>query len=42
MPGSRADDLTLVAHELAANAVRHSAGHGRQLLWYPDGTLLCQ
>ena len=29
-PG-RADDLVIAVHELAANAVRHGAGHGLQL-----------
>lgn len=42
MPRARADDLTLAVHELAANAVQHGAGHGRLLMWYRDGTLVCQ
>lgn len=42
MPGHRADDLTLVVHELAANAVQHGAGHGRLLMWHYDGTLHCR
>lgn len=31
-PG-RVGDLVLAVHELAANAVRHGAGHGRLRLW---------
>lgn len=42
MPGHRADELTLVVHELAANAVRHGAGHGRLLMRHHDGTLHCR
>jgi anti-anti-sigma factor len=33
MPEGRARDLVLAMHELAANAVRHGAGHGRLRLW---------
>jgi anti-anti-sigma factor len=33
MPDGRARDLVLAVHELAANAVRHGAGHGRLRLW---------
>jgi len=29
-------------HELAANAVRHGAGHGRLRIWKSDQSLLCQ
>ncbi len=32
-------DLVLAVHELAANAVRHGAGHGRLRIWN-DGTVL--
>ena len=35
-------DVTAVAHELAANAVVHGAGHGRLRLWAADGFLYCQ
>jgi anti-sigma regulatory factor (Ser/Thr protein kinase) len=38
----RVYDVTAVAHELAANAVVHGAGHGRLLLWAADGFLYCQ
>src|SRR5579863_5845268 len=40
-PG-RADDLVIVVHELAANAVRHGAGHGRLRIWRSDQALLCE
>ena len=35
-------DVTAVAHELAANAVLHGAGHGRLQLWADDKFLYCQ
>lgn len=35
-------DVTAVAHELAANAVLHGAGHGRLRLWTAGGFLYCQ
>ena len=35
-------DVTAVAHELAANAVLHGAGHGRLRLWTEDKYLYCQ
>src|SRR5882757_10400739 len=38
----RVYDVTAVAHELAANAVVHGAGHGRLRLWTRDGFLSCQ
>ena len=34
--------MTAVAHELAANAVVHGAGHGRLRLWADGGFLYCQ
>src|SRR5260370_27473428 len=40
-PG-RADDLVIAVHELAANAVRHGAGHGRPRVWRSDPALLCE
>jgi anti-anti-sigma factor len=40
-PG-RADDLVIAVHELAANAVRHGAGHGRLRVWRSDQTLRCE
>src|SRR5580693_1047193 len=38
----RADDLVIAVHELAANAVRHGAGHGRLQIWQTDQALLCE
>ena len=35
-------DVTAAAHELASNAVRHGAGHGRLRLWVSAGSLYCQ
>jgi anti-sigma regulatory factor (Ser/Thr protein kinase) len=40
-PG-RTDDLVIAVHELAANAVRHGAGHGRLRVWKSDQALLCE
>jgi anti-sigma regulatory factor (Ser/Thr protein kinase) len=39
---TRVYDVTAVAHELAANAVTHGAGHGRLRLWADGGFLYCQ
>jgi anti-sigma regulatory factor (Ser/Thr protein kinase) len=39
---SQVYDVTAVAHELAANAVVHGAGHGRLRLWADGGFLYCQ
>jgi anti-sigma regulatory factor (Ser/Thr protein kinase) len=38
----RVYDVVVGAHELAANAVRHGAGHGRLRLRAADGILTCQ
>jgi len=35
-------DVTAVAHELAANAVQHGAGHGQLRLWADHQFLYCQ
>ena len=35
-------DVVAAAHELAANAVRHGAGHGRLRLWEDGQALHCQ
>jgi anti-sigma regulatory factor (Ser/Thr protein kinase) len=35
-------DVVAAAHELAANTVRHGAGHGRIRLWADDRFLYCQ
>ncbi len=39
---ARIYDVLVTAHELAANAVRHGAGHGRLRLQAADGVLTCQ
>lgn len=38
----RVYDVTAVAHELAANTIRHGPGHGRLRLWTAGGLLYCQ
>ena len=38
----RVYDVVAAAHEMAANAVRHGAGHGRLLLWADGRSLHCQ
>ena len=35
-------DVVAAAHELAANAVRHSTGHGQLRLWAVGRSLYCQ
>ena len=42
MPESRATDVMLVAHELAANAVRYGGGHGRLRICISARALHCQ
>jgi anti-anti-sigma factor len=42
LPPGRADDLVIAVHELAANAVRHGAGHGRLRIWRSDQALQCE
>ena len=37
----RVYDVAAAAHELAANAVRHGAGHGRLRLWTDGRALHC-
>jgi anti-anti-sigma factor len=39
---ARADDLVIAVHELAANAIRHGAGHGRLRVRRAGQTLLCE
>jgi anti-anti-sigma factor len=41
LPQGRIGDLVVAVHELAANAVRHGAGHGRLRVWKQDQALLC-
>ena len=42
LPRQRVYDVVTAAHELAANAVRHGAGHGRLRLWADGRSLHCQ
>ncbi len=42
VPRGRAEDIVIAVHELAANAVRHGAGHGRLRVWQIDGSLRCE
>src|SRR6202012_1926616 len=42
LAGNRLYDVVTVAHELAANAVRHGAGQGRLRLWIRDRVLHCE
>jgi anti-sigma regulatory factor (Ser/Thr protein kinase) len=39
---SRAADVVLAVHELAANAIRHGAGVGRLRIWHRTRELCCQ
>jgi anti-sigma regulatory factor (Ser/Thr protein kinase) len=39
---SRVEDLVLIAHELATNAVRHGGGSGRLRLWKDGDTVFCR
>jgi anti-sigma regulatory factor (Ser/Thr protein kinase) len=42
LSAARVDDLVLVAHELASNAVRHGGGGGRLRVWRVDGSVYCE
>jgi anti-sigma regulatory factor (Ser/Thr protein kinase) len=42
LPPARVYDVVTAAHELAANAVRHGAGHGHLRLQTASGMLTCQ
>jgi anti-sigma regulatory factor (Ser/Thr protein kinase) len=42
LPQARVDDLVIAVHELAANAVRHGAGHGLLRLWADGQAVNCQ
>lgn len=42
MPESRATDVMLVTHELAANAVRYGGGRGRLCIWIAAEVMHCQ
>jgi len=43
LPYERIQDLVLVVHELATNAVRHGGGRGEMRLWQDDtGDIVCR
>jgi anti-sigma regulatory factor (Ser/Thr protein kinase) len=42
LTASRAGDVVLAVHELAANAIRHGAGAGRLRIWRLTRALRCQ
>lgn len=42
LPQERADDLVVAVHELAANALRHGAGHGWARMWLEPHALRCE
>jgi serine/threonine-protein kinase RsbW len=42
LPPGRVHDVVAAAHEMAANAVRHGAGHGHLRLRAADGVLTCE
>ena len=42
LPRQRVYDVVTVAHEMASNAVRHGAGHGRLRLWADGRSLYLQ
>ena len=42
LPDGRVGDLVLAVHELAANAVRYGAGHGRLRIWEAQDALRCE
>jgi anti-sigma regulatory factor (Ser/Thr protein kinase) len=42
LPGDRADEVVLAAHELATNTVRHTGAGGFLRLWTEPGRLVCQ
>jgi anti-sigma regulatory factor (Ser/Thr protein kinase) len=42
LTASRAGDVVLAVHELAANAIRHGAGAGRLRIWKLARALRCQ
>jgi anti-sigma regulatory factor (Ser/Thr protein kinase) len=42
LPEQRVIDVTLAAHELAANAVTHGPGSGRLRMYTAEGMLCCQ
>lgn len=42
LPPLRIGDVVVAVHELAANAIRHGAGHGRLRMWQDESELHCE
>lgn len=42
LAAARRDELILLAHELASNAIVHGGGRGRLRLWAVDGRIYCE
>lgn len=42
LPPLRVGDVVVAVHELAANAIRHGAGHGRVRMWQNESMLHCE
>jgi anti-sigma regulatory factor (Ser/Thr protein kinase) len=42
VPAGQVPDLVIAVHELATNAIRHGAGHGRLRIWADGGALHCE
>jgi anti-sigma regulatory factor (Ser/Thr protein kinase) len=42
LSATRVNDLVLVAHEMATNAVRHGGGSGRLRMWRVEGSIFCE
>jgi len=42
VPAGQVPDLVIAVHELATNAIRHGAGHGRLRIWAGGGALHCE
>jgi anti-sigma regulatory factor (Ser/Thr protein kinase) len=42
LPPSRAIDLSIAAHELAINSIRHAGGRGVVLVWTEDDAVVCE
>jgi anti-sigma regulatory factor (Ser/Thr protein kinase) len=42
LTSARVGDVVLAVNELAANSLRHGAGHGTLRMWSEPGTLVCE
>jgi CheY-like chemotaxis protein/anti-sigma regulatory factor (Ser/Thr protein kinase) len=42
LTGTAAEDLVLIANELATNVIRHGGGSGEMSLWCADGVVYCR